>query len=188
MKIAQKTNNKNINVVKIVDIDVYEANDMEILKTIIKKLTKGERYFFNFRREDTDILNNDEVIRYRDEIPNHFKQNGQYEIKFSIDKTRFGSIGYLPVNEKTFEQIAIMWKYFYGMSFFSPRSSLSWQEYGKYVEKKRDEMYGFDIVQNNLADSVFIKGHDGDNLIFTYGVSYDKKLIEVIEKFVEMSI
>jgi hypothetical protein len=34
-----------------------------------------------------------------------------------------------------------------------------------------------DFVKNKYTKSVFIKGHDGDNLIFMYNDDFDKSLI-----------
>jgi hypothetical protein len=159
------------------DIKTYDDKSMENLKSIIKILTKGDRFYFEFVREDF-FLEEEELVKYRSEVPQYFKENGQYEVKFKLDETRFRSIGYLTINEETYNQILILWKYFETVVFFNPISTFRWQEFDTKINREKPEIPAIDFIRNKYAHSVFIKGHDGDNLIFIYDNEFDKSLIK----------
>lgn len=171
----------------IKEIDIDDINSAENLKDIIKRLTIGEGYYFHFRRENNFFLTDEEIRKFRNEIPAYLNSNGKYLIKYKIDDERFDSIGFLTVNEDTYLQILVLWKYFEGVTFFSPSKLLTWEKYEEIYDKIKPEEYGIGIIQNKYADSVFIKGHDGDNLIFVYGPDYDESLvtqvIQIIKNF-----
>ncbi|MDQ2088240.1 hypothetical protein RBH29_17590, partial [Herbivorax sp. ANBcel31] len=93
---------------------------VKILKKIIQKLTVGEKYYFEFMREEDDFLSFKEIEKYRIEIPKYFEQNGKYEIKSKLDESRFKTIACIPLYENVYDKIILFWKYFYGMMFFTP--------------------------------------------------------------------
>lgn len=163
-------------------IDIDDIDSAKNLKEIIKRLTIGEIYYFHFRREDTFFLTDEEIQKYRNEVPDYLYSNGKYLMKYKIDDERFDSIGLLSVNGDTYAEILTLWKYFESVTFFTPSKLLIWEKYEEIYNKIKPEQYGIGIIQNKYADSVFIKGHDGDNLIFVYGPNYDETLLrEVIE-------
>lgn len=181
MKLIHKEYEDNMNKLTIKDIKTYDDSSMENLKKIIKTLTKGDRFYFEFVREDF-FLEEEELIRYRREVPQYLKENGHYEVKFELDETRFHSIGYLPINEETFNQILVLWKYFETLVFFNPNPSFSWQDFDKKFSREKAEVPVIDFVKNKYTNSVFIKGHDGDNLIFIYDDDFDKSSIQDVVK------
>lgn len=164
----------------IYGIDIDDIDSAENLKDIIKRLTIGEEYYFHFRREDF-FLTDEEIQKFRNEVPAYLNSYGKYQIKYKIDDERFDSIGLLSVNENTYDHISLLWKYFEGVTFFSPSKFLSCEKYEEIYNKIKPIECGIGIIQNKYADSVFIKGHDGDNLIFVYGPNYDEtRLREVM--------
>jgi len=165
-----------MNRLTISGIKTYDNNSMENLKSIIKILTKGDKVYFEFVREDF-FLEEEELVKYRNEVPQYLKLNGQYEVKFELDETRFRSIGYLPITEETYNQILVLWRYFETLVFFNPSSTFSWQNFDENFNRKKPEVPVTDFIENKYTNSVFIKGHDGDNLIFIYGDDYDYELI-----------
>ncbi|WP_055666114.1 hypothetical protein [Desnuesiella massiliensis] len=176
MKLIHEEYGYNLNRLTIRDIKTYDDNSMENLKKIIKILTKGDSFYFEFVRENF-FLEEEELVKYRREVPQYLKENGHYEVKFELDETRFRSIGYLPINEETYNQIIVLWKYFETLVFFNPNSTFSWQDFDKKFNRKKPEVSAIDFVKSKYANSVFIKGHDGDNLIFIYDNDFDKSLI-----------
>lgn len=121
----------------------------------------------------------EEINRCRIELPGFFRQHGYYEVVKKLDESRFDSFGCLNVNESTYQKIPEFWRYFFGMAFFVPRKPLETIRADLIKISRRP--YGVDIIINEFADSVFIKGHDGDHLIFVYGPDYDKTLLRGIE-------
>ena len=181
MNIITKSLTDNIRMINIRNIDIDDIECVGKLKKIIKKLTNGDKYFFEFNREDGDSFTDEELLKFRKDIPKYFNKYGDYKVKIKLDEERFGSIGNLIINKETYNHIIIFWRYFLGMLFFNPEDGLSWELYNGIYNKIKPEVYGIGIIQNKYADSVFIKGHDGDNLIFVYGPNYDETLvIEVI--------
>ncbi|MEQ8199283.1 MAG: hypothetical protein ABRQ27_14990, partial [Clostridiaceae bacterium] len=161
-------------------IDIDDSDSAQKLKDIIKRLTIGKVYYFHFQRENNFFLTDAEIQKFRNEIPQYLSSNGKYLIKYKIDDERFDSIGQLWVNEDTYAEILLLWRYFEGVTFFSPNEIFVWGNYEKIYDKIIPEEYGIGIIQNKYADSVFIKGHDGDNLIFVYGPDYDEDLVTQI--------
>lgn len=183
MKLVHEEYGNNLNRLTIRDIKTYDDNSMENLKKIIKTLAKGDRFYFEFVREDF-FLAEEELIKYRREVPQYLKENGQYEVKFELDETRFRSIGYLPVNEETYNQILALWKYFETLVFFNPSSTFSWQDFDKKFNRKKPEVPAIDFIKNKYTNSVFIKGHDGDNLVVIYDNDFDNSLIQDGMRFI----
>ena len=177
--IVFKENYNNINILTIRDIDIDNDSIAEDLKNIIKKLTKGNEYYFEFFKENF-FLDDEEVQKYRIEVPEYIKQNGVYTLKKKCDEEHLGSIGLLTVTDELFDQIIKMWKYFEGLSFFNPTNTFNWQKFEKIYDNIKPTLYGIGIIENHYADSVFIKGHDGDNLIFSYGSSFDQFLVNEV--------
>lgn len=165
-------------------IDIDDIDSVEMFKNIIKKLTMGDVYYFHFQREDSFFLTDDEIKKYRKEVPEYLKSNGKYQIKYKIDDERFDSIGFLEINEDTYGQVSVLWKYFEGMTFFNPSKLLNWEEYEEIYNKIKPEEYGIGIIQNGYAESVFIKGHDGDNLIFVYKTDPYSKMLDDVLKYI----
>lgn len=169
-------------------IQGFEIEDPDCsgkLRNIVRKLTIGEVYYFHFRREDSFFLTDGEVKKYRKEIPDYLKSNGEYVVKRKIDDERFDSIAYLKVTEDTYEKVFVLWKYFDGMTFFSPTNLLSWKEFGEIYDKIKPEEYGIGIIQKGYADSLFIKGDDGDNLIFVYNTDLFSKITDEVLKSIK---
>lgn len=185
MKIVHEEYGDNLNRLIIRDIKTYDNKSMENLGAIIKMLNMGNSFYFEFVSEDF-FLEEGELVRYRREIPKYLKQNGQYEIKFELDETRFRSIGYLPINEETFNEILILWKYFETLVFFNPSNNLSWKDFNNKITRKKPHIPVIDFINNKYTNSIFLKGHDGDNLIFIYSNEFNNSLIRVVMKFVEI--
>ncbi|KPU42966.1 hypothetical protein OXPF_37350 [Oxobacter pfennigii] len=165
------------------DIKTYDYKSMENLKEIIKILSNGDKFYFQFAREDY-FLEDNELLEYRNQVPQYLKQNGFYEVKYRLDETRFDSIGYLPTNEGTYNQILILWQYFETLVFFNPSSILSWKEFGNKFDWKKPLISPFEFIEKKYTNSIFIKGHDGDNLIFIYGRDFDESLIKDVIRFI----
>jgi hypothetical protein len=178
MQILKKKLKNGIKMIIFKGIMINDLISAEELINIIKKLTTGEVYFYHFRSEDNFFLNDEELIKYRSKIPMYFKCNGNYQMNNKIDDERFDSIGQLEVNLNTFREIPELWKYFEGMTFFNPSKGLTWEEYRQIYNKLKPEEYGIGIIQSGYTDSVFIKGHDQDNLIFVYSSDFNNKLLD----------
>lgn len=86
----------------------------------------GHVYYFHFQRKDSFFLIDEEIIKYRKEVPEYFKSNGKYQIKYKTDDERFDSIGFLKINKDTYGQVSVLWKYFEGMLFFDLSRLLDW--------------------------------------------------------------
>ncbi len=184
MRIIKSKVNDRMNMLTITDINVEDHQSMQTLETIIKTLTKGDAYYFHFKREDYDFLTDEEIKVYRRDVSKYFNKHGMYEVKTKLDEGRFESIAYLPIDEDTYSQIPSLWKYFYSILFFTPKGLYSWEEYRIHYEKAVSQKYAINIIENKYSDSVFIKGHDGDNLIFVYNNDYNQDLIKEIENIV----
>lgn len=182
MKIERENITKDIKKLTLMDIDIEDNQDVNKLLMVLEKLTRGDKYYFEFRREDDDFLTDEEIIKYRYEIPEFLQSNGKYEIKGFTDERRFDSVGCLPIDESIYGGIIKFWKYFYALLFFNPAATLGWEEYVEACDKIKPQEYGLGIIQKNYASSVFIKGHDGDNLIFVYGQSYEEALVDEVIK------
>lgn len=180
LQILRRKFKNKIKMVIIKGIDIDDSDSAQKLKDIIKRLTIGKVYYFHFQRENNFFLTDAEIQKFRNEIPQYLSSNGKYLIKYKIDDERFDSIGQLWVNEDTYAEILLLWRYFEGVTFFSPNEIFVWGNYEKIYDKIIPEEYGIGIIQNKYADSVFIKGHDGDNLIFVYGPDYDEDLVTQI--------
>lgn len=166
------------------DIKTYDDKSMRDLKAIIKMLSNSDKFYFEFVSEDF-FLEEEELVKYRSKVPQYLKENGQYEVKFQLDETRFRSIGYLPINEENYNQILVLWKYFETLVFFNPSFGFSFQDFNKKYKRNKPRVPVIDFIENKYTNSVFIKGHDGDNLIFIYNNDFDnsliKQLVEVID-------
>lgn len=186
MKISVEEHGEKLNILTISGINTCDDNSMKSLKCILKILLNGDKFFFEFVSEDF-FLTRDELVKYRSEVPQYLKRNGKYEVKFKLDETRFRSIGNLPVNEETYNQILILWKYFETLVFFNPYSTYSWQDFDEKIIRRKAEVPAIDFIEKKYTDSVLIKGHDGDNLIFIYDKGYDeaviKDVISVVNKY-----
>lgn len=181
MQALRENIKKDINMITIRNIDTENENDLDNLKMIIKKLTQGNQYYFEYWRENF-ILEEEELIKYRDEVPEYINQNGIYVLKRKADKEHLESIGCLKVTEEIYDQIIKMWNYFEGLSFFNPTPKLSWQEFETSYSKIRPVQYGIGFVKQKYANSVFTKGPDGDHLIFIYGKDFNHALVEEVFK------
>lgn len=124
-------------------------------------------------------------MKYRREVPQYINENGHYEVKFELDETRFRSIGYLTKNEEIYNQILVLWKYFEALVFFNPSPTFSWEDFNEKFDRKKSEITAIDFVKNKYTNSVFIKGHDGDNLIFIYNNNFDESLILDIIRYID---
>ncbi len=185
MRATHEEYDSNINKLIIRDIKIYDENSVTSLKEIIKKLVRGRKFYFEFVREDF-FLEEHELVKYRKEVPQYFKESKDYEVKFKIDETHFRSIGCLDITEETYNQVISFWKYFETLVFFNPTSTLEWERFDKAFNRKKAEVQTIDLLENEYADSVFIKGHDGDNLIFMYNNKFDKSLILNIIKTINI--
>lgn len=127
------------------------------------------------------------MVKYRKDIPKYFNESKDYKIKLKLDETRFRSIGCLEITEEVYDKIIVFWKYFETIVFFNPASTLEWKRFDEAFNRKKAEVQTISLLDNKYTDSVFIKGHDGDNLIFMYNNDFDKSLvlniIEDINKF-----
>jgi hypothetical protein len=182
MKVLKEKIKNGINILTIGDIDIDNHSDVDNLKTIIKKFTQGNQYYFEYFRESL-FLEEEEIIKYRTEIPEYINQNGIYTLKRKDGKEHLESVGYLKVTDEIYEQIIKMWNYFEGLSFFNPTNMLNWQEFDRDYCKIRPVQYGIGFVKRKFANAVFTKGHDGDHLIFVYGENYNHALVEDVVKF-----
>lgn len=115
-------------------------------------------------------------------MPEFIKQNGLYSLKKQRGEEHLESIGLIKVTDKIFDQIIKMWKFFEGLLFYNPTNTLNWQKFERTYYSIKPELYGIGIIEKNYANSVFIKGHDGDNLIFSYGSSFDHSLVNDVVK------
>lgn len=176
MKISCKHIDKYIDMLLIKEFSLDTNSNINFI-TILKKLTIGESYYCEFSRENF-FLNEDEAIKYRSEIPNYLDENGVYIVKEKRDEECFKSICKLTLNENTYKYMPSIWKYFENVMFFTPTSQLSWQAYEKIYNKIKPELYGIGLIQKKYANSVFLKDHDGDNLIFAYGYDYPRSLLQ----------
>lgn len=168
----------------ITGIETDDDESMKKLKIIIKMLTKKDRLGFEFLREDF-YLDEKELVKYRSEVPQYFKVNGQYEIKFKICEKRFRGIGYLPITEETYNQILVCWKYFEMLVFFNPGSMFSFQDFSSKYKRKNVTIPAVDFIRNKHASSVFIKDNEGDTLRIIYNYDdFDKKLITSVMEVV----
>lgn len=183
LKLIHEEYGENLYKLTIRNIKTYDDNSMEKLKKVIKILTEGDKFYFEFVREDF-FLEEEELVKYRREVPQYLKKNGRYEVKLELDETRFRSIGFLPTNEETYKQLLVLWKYFETLVFFNPSSTFSWQDFDKKFNRKKPEVPAIDFVKNKYTNSVFIKGHDGDNLVFIYDNDFDNSLIQDVMRFI----
>ncbi|KPU46360.1 hypothetical protein OXPF_00320 [Oxobacter pfennigii] len=92
MKIVHEEYGDSLNRLTIRYIKTYDYKSMENLKEIIKILSNGDKFYFQFAREDY-FLEDNELLEYRNQVPQYLKQNGFYEVKYKLDETRFDSIG-----------------------------------------------------------------------------------------------
>lgn len=179
LRIMHEEYGDSLRILVIKDIRTYDKKSMENLKSILKVLINEEKLYFEFLREEFS-LEEDELEKYRSEIPQYFKKNGKYEVKFALNESIFRSIGYLPVNDDTFNEMLVLWEYFENIVFFIPNSTLSWQDFNKKIARTKPEIHAVDFIRNNYAKSVLIKGYDGDNLTFIYSKDFDEKLVSNI--------
>ena len=159
------------------DVRTYDDKSMEDLKSIVKMLAKGDKFYFEFSREDF-FAEDEDLIKYRNQIPEYFKQNGQYIVKYNVSQRQVRSIGYLPINEDTYNEILILWKYFETVVFFIPSSTLSWEDFDKKFIRKKPEVSVIDFIRKKYTNSLFAKGYNGDNLAFIYGEDYDEAIVK----------
>lgn len=181
MKVLKDDIKNGINILIIDEIDIDNHSDVENLKAIIKKLTQGTQYFFQCFRESF-FLEEEEIIKYRNEIPEYISQNGTYNLIRKGGKEHLESIGCLNETQEIYDQIIMMWNYFEELLFFNPTSVLNWKQFEKIYCKIRPVQYGMGFVKQNFANAVFTKGHDGDNLIFAYGENFNRVLVEEVVK------
>jgi hypothetical protein len=181
MKVLKENIKNGISILIIGDIDIDNDNDVENLKTIIKKLTQGTQYYFHCFRESF-FLEEEEIIKYRNEIPEYINQNGLYKLIRADGKEHLESIVFLYETQEIYDQIIMMWNYFEELLFFNPNNVLNWQQFEESYYKIRPVQYGIGFIKQNYANAVFTKGHDGDNLIFVYGENYNRVLVEEVIK------
>lgn len=140
---------------EIIDIDIDNKSDYIALINIIQYLTNGNNYFFNLFREDQSFFEDDELIMYRNFLPSYFEKNGDYVCIERIDNERFKCIGTLPVCCETFDHLIIIWKYYYGLSFFEPNNYLSWNDYKLY--KVKSEIDGLNCIMKKSHSLSLLK-------------------------------
>lgn len=87
MRISKKRLKEDIELLVFRDIDICDRNSTDELISLIKILTNGDEYFFWFRREEDDFLTDEEINKYRIEIPEYLKQYGDYKV-MSLDLDR----------------------------------------------------------------------------------------------------
>jgi len=163
-----KLNSKNINIIMITigDIDFIDPRQCNKILEIIISLTNGNKYFFELNSEDHDFFDDEELNFYRVNIPDFFNKNGTYIIKEYLDEVRYGAIACLPTQSYTYEMIINIWKYYYGVCFFVPSEGVDWTTFDNTYRKVLPELWGVGFLEHGFTDALFIKGHDGDNLIF----------------------
>lgn len=71
MRISKKRLKEDIELLVFRDIDICDRNSTDELISLIKILTNGDEYFFWFRREEDDFLTDEEINKYRIEIPEY---------------------------------------------------------------------------------------------------------------------
>lgn len=177
MRYNKKILKNGIHEVEITGFDIETAESKELLKTIISLLTSGIEYYFHFSNEDSFFLEDDELVKCRHDVPNQFSSDN-YLVPFKIDDEHFDSIGFLPVNNQTYEKILDFWNYFEGMTFFTPKDVS--KELFKKSYKIEPKENGVGYLDSNYAESVFNKGHDRDSLVFSYTPTYDDQSLKVI--------
>lgn len=184
MKNIVKTEQKGmVNTLFIGIFDIYDSDDdRRDLVELITKLSKGKFFFYSFRREEDIFLTYDELVHYRSYIPQYFESRGKYQILRKRDETMFDSYGMLPVNDFSILFTLNCWQYFWSMSFFCPSDNFSWENYlSKYNDLSKD-LYGIKQITNGYSDSIFIRGHDGESLIFSYHIEkYKLPQIDILE-------
>ncbi len=165
----------------IEDFDLSsDGKDINQIISILKILIDGKQLYFNFRREE-DFLDEKELLNYRHYIPEYFIKNGEYKVIYKIDQTHFDSIGLLPVIDSTFDFLIELWNYFWSMCFFVPKETLDWEGFLYYSRKNTRDKNGLKLL-DSFTDAVFLKGHDGDNLIINYlnDVYVQEQLLSVV--------
>lgn len=167
---------EDIEMATINGIDINSQKSMAKLKATLELLTTGDTFFCRFSRENF-FLDESDILKYRSEVPGYLRKNGIYKVISKRDEERFGSICKIPVNQNNYQILLKSWMYFEYMSFFSPNCLLEWSRYEVIFDKIEPEQYGIGLIQKGFTDSVFIKGYDGDHLIFSYGRNSNKELI-----------
>ena len=74
----------------VISLDEIETdpNMVNQCSKLIKHFTKGEELFFSLYREDGFLLNEDELIKFRNEIPEYFQINGQWSTLLKAEKKK----------------------------------------------------------------------------------------------------
>ena len=166
-KVYKKSINENIQSLLFKKFDTYfNEDDSKKLMNILENLTTGKVFYFYFFREEL-FLDDDEIEYCRTYIPKYLKKNGDYKILNQKDASRFESVGMMPINKDLFPFLIKMWNYFYKIVFFSPKK-LSWTDFIKIASENNKDLNEVNFLESGYADSFFIKGHDGDYLIFYY--------------------
>src|SRR5690606_7165716 len=83
----------------------------------------------------------------------------------------------IEVTLHTANLIVDYWKYFFSIAFFEPINDLTFEEFVEYesLHSTFDNKYGKKWLWRKLADKVYIKSFDGDELLissYTLNVKY----------------
>lgn len=166
----QKESRSDINILNLSPLDLYHSiEDRAYFKKLISKFFKlGEEVFFFFRREE-NLTDDSELKFLKKKVLNELKDVGEFRYLFVLDEQRFDAIGRIIINLNFPNLLIDMWKYFYSCDFFIPINDLSFEEYEDYLQFNGvDDINGLGIIQNKLAEFIFIKGLGADNLIISY--------------------
>lgn len=152
----------------VISLDEIETdpNMVNQCSKIIKHFTKGEELFFSLYREDGFLLNEDELIKFRYEIPKYFQINGQWSTLLKAEKnnkkyydTRFLKAGSLPVNDTTYSLLPKVFHYFLETLCFCPK--ISWELF-KEICQENIKGGKKDYIINGYTDFLFAYVDNGD--------------------------
>ncbi|WP_121810857.1 hypothetical protein [Mucilaginibacter kameinonensis] len=150
--------------------DIYDSPDDVIkLKDIFSNLfVEGDTLFFFLMREE-DLTAENELIRLRKSVINHFESHGQYYLVDQLDSRRFASIAAIKFDSSIPDLIIDSWKLFYACDFFVPRFPFSLDDYLTYLfEHGKRGIDGIKHLRNELTDMFCIKGYDSESLYLCY--------------------
>lgn len=127
----------------------------------------GTMLYFSLSRIE-HFTDNQIILELEEKFKRVFN-NSNYKTISEIRKDIFISKFKIEVTLHTANLIVDYWKYFFSIAFFEPINDLTFEEFVEYesLHSTFDNKYGKKWLWRKLADKVYIKSFDGDELLIS---------------------
>lgn len=152
-------------------VSKYHNIDLEDTESIVKfrnfwdrEFKIGQEIIFHLYRRES-LTEDSELRSIENDLLAVFNKDNLYVILY-LDEKRFSLLFRHEYQLGSSSLILKLWKYFYGLTFFTPKPGIGFDDVIKYYDLHRDtDIYLRSFISKGFTDCAYIKGMDGDTLI-----------------------